>query len=122
MREKICSLVRKCKPPTFGFNRYLPKKYLQQARNTENTRVLQRNVFYLKMSGKLTSVRSHTITLTERQDSRSLLLRQKMFIFGETGSNPAAPLQCNPVMIDAKEVSAAHRARYFWGNLPGMSR
>lgn len=30
--------------------------------------------------------------------------------------------KCNPVMIDAKEVSAAHRARYFWGNLPGMSR
>uniref|UniRef100_A0A4W4FVD1 DNA (cytosine-5-)-methyltransferase n=1 Tax=Electrophorus electricus TaxID=8005 RepID=A0A4W4FVD1_ELEEL len=26
-------------------------------------------------------------------------------------------LECNPVMIDAKEVSAAHRARYFWGNL-----
>ncbi|KAM3838099.1 DNA (cytosine-5)-methyltransferase 3A-like [Diretmus argenteus] len=31
-------------------------------------------------------------------------------------------LKCNPVMIDAKEVSAAHRARYFWGNLPGMNR
>uniref|UniRef100_A0A8D3E3R2 DNA (cytosine-5-)-methyltransferase n=1 Tax=Scophthalmus maximus TaxID=52904 RepID=A0A8D3E3R2_SCOMX len=31
-------------------------------------------------------------------------------------------LESNPVMIDAKEVSAAHRARYFWGNLPGMSR
>ncbi|KAM4601132.1 DNA (cytosine-5)-methyltransferase 3A-like isoform 8-T9 [Polymixia lowei] len=30
-------------------------------------------------------------------------------------------LECNPVMIDAKEVSAAHRARYFWGNLPGMA-
>lgn len=30
--------------------------------------------------------------------------------------------QCNPVMIDAIEVSAAHRARYFWGNLPGMNR
>lgn len=30
--------------------------------------------------------------------------------------------QSNPVMIDAKEVSAAHRARYFWGNLPGMNR
>ena len=25
-------------------------------------------------------------------------------------------------MIDAKDVSAAHRARYFWGNLPGMNR
>lgn len=25
-------------------------------------------------------------------------------------------------MIDAIEVSAAHRARYFWGNLPGMNR
>uniref|UniRef100_A0AAY4DMF6 DNA (cytosine-5-)-methyltransferase n=1 Tax=Denticeps clupeoides TaxID=299321 RepID=A0AAY4DMF6_9TELE len=31
-------------------------------------------------------------------------------------------LECNPVMIDAIEVSAAHRARYFWGNLPGMTR
>ncbi|XP_043946306.1 DNA (cytosine-5)-methyltransferase 3B-like [Protopterus annectens] len=31
-------------------------------------------------------------------------------------------LECNPVMIDAIEVSAARRARYFWGNLPGMNR
>ncbi|XP_030624011.1 DNA (cytosine-5)-methyltransferase 3B isoform X2 [Chanos chanos] len=31
-------------------------------------------------------------------------------------------LECNPVMIDAIEVSPAHRARYFWGNLPGMNR
>ncbi|XP_035302417.1 DNA (cytosine-5)-methyltransferase 3B isoform X3 [Cricetulus griseus] len=31
-------------------------------------------------------------------------------------------LACNPVMIDAIKVSAAHRARYFWGNLPGMNR
>lgn len=35
---------------------------------------------------------------------------------------PSPVLQSNPVMIDAKEVSAAHRARYFWGNLPGMNR
>ncbi|XP_061701921.1 DNA (cytosine-5)-methyltransferase 3C-like [Syngnathoides biaculeatus] len=31
-------------------------------------------------------------------------------------------LECNPVLIDAVSVSPAHRARYFWGNLPGMSR
>ncbi|XP_075717284.1 DNA (cytosine-5)-methyltransferase 3A-like [Rhinoderma darwinii] len=31
-------------------------------------------------------------------------------------------LQTNPVKIDACVVSAAHRARYFWGNLPAMSR
>ncbi|NXF37088.1 DNM3B methyltransferase, partial [Nyctibius bracteatus] len=31
-------------------------------------------------------------------------------------------LECNPVMIDAIKISAAHRARYFWGNLPGMNR
>ncbi|KAM9284904.1 DNA (cytosine-5)-methyltransferase 3B isoform 1-T1 [Morus bassanus] len=31
-------------------------------------------------------------------------------------------LECNPVMIDAIKLSAAHRARYFWGNLPGMNR
>ncbi|CAD7673651.1 unnamed protein product [Nyctereutes procyonoides] len=31
-------------------------------------------------------------------------------------------LESNPVMINAKEVSAAHRAHYFRGNLPGMNR
>ncbi|KAJ8037072.1 DNA (cytosine-5)-methyltransferase 3B [Holothuria leucospilota] len=31
-------------------------------------------------------------------------------------------LECNPVLVDAKDVSPAHRARYFWGNLPGMDR
>ncbi|NWW46983.1 DNM3B methyltransferase, partial [Pedionomus torquatus] len=31
-------------------------------------------------------------------------------------------LECNPVMIDAIKISAAHQARYFWGNLPGMNR
>ncbi|XP_040285741.1 DNA (cytosine-5)-methyltransferase 3A-like [Bufo bufo] len=31
-------------------------------------------------------------------------------------------LETNPVKIDAGVVSAAHRARYFWGNLPGMNR
>ncbi|CAH2245411.1 DNA (cytosine-5)-methyltransferase 3A isoform X1 [Pelobates cultripes] len=31
-------------------------------------------------------------------------------------------LESNPVMFDAQEVSAAHRNRYFWGNLPGMNR
>lgn len=30
--------------------------------------------------------------------------------------------QCNPVLVDAVDVSPAHRARYFWGNLPGMCR
>lgn len=35
---------------------------------------------------------------------------------------PSLGLQCNPVMIDAIKISAAHRARYFWGNLPGMNR
>lgn len=31
-------------------------------------------------------------------------------------------LQCNPVVVDAKDMSPARRARYFWGNLPGMNR
>nr|AFR91944.1 DNA cytosine-5-methyltransferase 3 [Patiria pectinifera] len=31
-------------------------------------------------------------------------------------------LQCDPVVVDAKDVSPAHRARYFLGNLPGMNR
>ncbi|KAM6924459.1 DNA (cytosine-5)-methyltransferase 3C-like [Xenentodon cancila] len=31
-------------------------------------------------------------------------------------------LECNPVLVDAVKVSPAHRARSFWGNIPGMSR
>ena len=31
-------------------------------------------------------------------------------------------LQCNPVVVDAKDISPTHRARYFWGNIPGMNR
>ncbi|KAG2461827.1 DNM3B methyltransferase, partial [Polypterus senegalus] len=31
-------------------------------------------------------------------------------------------LECHPVLIDAVKVSPAHRARYFWGNIPGMDR
>ncbi|KAG5282040.1 hypothetical protein AALO_G00051590 [Alosa alosa] len=31
-------------------------------------------------------------------------------------------LESNPIMIDAGNASPAHRARYHWGNLPGMSR
>lgn len=42
-------------------------------------------------------------------------------VFGH-GCTCVCSSQCNPVMIDAIEVSAAHRARYFWGNLPGMNR
>ncbi|XP_072167949.1 uncharacterized protein [Diadema setosum] len=31
-------------------------------------------------------------------------------------------LECHPVMIDARHVSPSHRARYYWGNFPGMHR
>ncbi|XP_068588994.1 uncharacterized protein [Cebidichthys violaceus] len=31
-------------------------------------------------------------------------------------------LECNPVLVNAVKVSPASRARYFWGNIPGMSR
>ncbi|XP_077473238.1 DNA (cytosine-5)-methyltransferase 3C-like isoform X2 [Stigmatopora argus] len=31
-------------------------------------------------------------------------------------------LECNPIIMDAVRVSPAHRARYFWGNVPGMTR
>nr|DBA25622.1 TPA: hypothetical protein GDO54_009990 [Pyxicephalus adspersus] len=31
-------------------------------------------------------------------------------------------LETKPIKIDASVVSAAHRPRYYWGNLPGMDR
>ena len=35
---------------------------------------------------------------------------------------PSSPIQCNPMVVDAKEISPTHRACYFWSNLPGMNR
>ncbi|KAJ9580898.1 hypothetical protein L9F63_023922, partial [Diploptera punctata] len=29
-------------------------------------------------------------------------------------------LECDPVIIDASQLSAQHRARLFWGNIPGL--
>ena len=40
---------------------------------------------------------------------------------GDVTRLPCLP-QTNPVVVDAKDISAAHRGRYFWGNLPGMAR
>lgn len=31
-------------------------------------------------------------------------------------------LKCHPVVVSAKDISAQHRTRFFWGNLPGMNR
>lgn len=51
-----------------------------------------------------------------------LLQCYSFFRYLETLINSVCWLQCNPVVVDAKEISPAHRARYFWGNLPGMNR
>lgn len=37
-------------------------------------------------------------------------------------SNIIFLFKCNPVVVDARDISPAHRARFFWGNLPGMNR
>lgn len=60
-----------------------------------------------------------------RAGTFAILLLQRLFLFWCNTQLLVIThflLQCNPVMIDAVEVSAAHRARYFWGNLPGMNR
>lgn len=60
-----------------------------------------------------------------RAGTFAILLLQRLFLFWCYTQLLVIThflLQCNPVMIDAVEVSAAHRARYFWGNLPGMNR
>nr|XP_060610770.1 DNA (cytosine-5)-methyltransferase 3A [Anolis sagrei ordinatus] len=51
-----------------------------------------------------------------------LIMLYILLSMSESSFSVSFSLQSNPVMIDAKEVSAAHRARYFWGNLPGMNR
>ncbi|XP_031701182.1 DNA (cytosine-5-)-methyltransferase 3 beta, duplicate a isoform X3 [Anarrhichthys ocellatus] len=50
------------------------------------------------------------------------LFENVVFMSGNDKSDICRFLECNPILIDAIKVSPAHRARYFWGNLPGMNR
>ncbi|KAM9856149.1 DNA (cytosine-5-)-methyltransferase 3 beta, duplicate a [Aulostomus maculatus] len=50
------------------------------------------------------------------------LFENVVFMAANDKSDICRFLECNPILIDAVKVSPAHRARYFWGNLPGMNR
>uniref|UniRef100_A0A8C2X8M8 DNA (cytosine-5-)-methyltransferase n=1 Tax=Cyclopterus lumpus TaxID=8103 RepID=A0A8C2X8M8_CYCLU len=50
------------------------------------------------------------------------LFENVVFMSSHDKSDICRFLECNPILIDAVKVSPAHRARYFWGNLPGMNR
>ncbi|CAN9515439.1 unnamed protein product [Ophioblennius macclurei] len=50
------------------------------------------------------------------------LFENVVFMSSNDKSDICRFLECNPILIDAIKVSPAHRARYFWGNLPGMNR
>ncbi|KAJ0064883.1 hypothetical protein NL108_017006, partial [Boleophthalmus pectinirostris] len=50
------------------------------------------------------------------------LFENVVFMSGNDKADICRFLECNPILIDAVKVSPAHRARYFWGNLPGMNR
>ncbi|XP_072222812.1 LOW QUALITY PROTEIN: uncharacterized protein [Leuresthes tenuis] len=50
------------------------------------------------------------------------LFENVVFMSATDKSDICRFLECNPVLIDAVKVSPAHRARYFWGNIPGMNR
>ncbi|CAK6978202.1 uncharacterized protein LOC128357722 [Scomber scombrus] len=60
----------------------------------------------------------------EEGDSRPFFWLFENVVFMNTCDkvNICRFLECNPVMVDAVKVSPAHRARCFWGNIPGMSR
>uniref|UniRef100_A0A8C5CRZ2 DNA (cytosine-5-)-methyltransferase n=1 Tax=Gadus morhua TaxID=8049 RepID=A0A8C5CRZ2_GADMO len=50
------------------------------------------------------------------------LFENVVFMGANDKSDICRFLECNPILIDAVKVSPAHRARYFWGNVPGMHR
>ncbi|XP_070765977.1 DNA (cytosine-5-)-methyltransferase 3 beta, duplicate a [Enoplosus armatus] len=50
------------------------------------------------------------------------LFENVVFMSSNDKSDICRFLECNPILIDAVKVSPAHRARLFWGNLPGMNR
>ncbi|CAL8329611.1 unnamed protein product [Merluccius merluccius] len=59
-----------------------------------------------------------------KEDDRPFfwLFENVVFMGANDKSDICRFLECNPILIDAVNVSPAHRARYFWGNLPGMNR
>uniref|UniRef100_A0A3B5APE1 DNA (cytosine-5-)-methyltransferase n=1 Tax=Stegastes partitus TaxID=144197 RepID=A0A3B5APE1_9TELE len=65
-----------------------------------------------------------TLLKPKEDDNRPFfwLFENVVFMSANDKSDICRFLECNPILIDAVKVSPAHRARYFWGNLPGMNR
>uniref|UniRef100_A0A669CGH3 DNA (cytosine-5-)-methyltransferase n=1 Tax=Oreochromis niloticus TaxID=8128 RepID=A0A669CGH3_ORENI len=65
-----------------------------------------------------------TLLRPKEDDNRPFfwLFENVVFMSANDKSDICRFLECNPILIDAVKVSPAHRARYFWGNLPGMNR
>ncbi|XP_034731435.1 DNA (cytosine-5-)-methyltransferase 3 beta, duplicate a isoform X3 [Etheostoma cragini] len=65
-----------------------------------------------------------TLLKPKEDDDRPFfwLFENVVFMSAHDKSDICRFLECNPILIDAVKVSPAHRARYFWGNLPGMNR
>ncbi|XP_037539704.1 DNA (cytosine-5)-methyltransferase 3B-like [Nematolebias whitei] len=64
------------------------------------------------------------LLMPKEEDTRPFFWLFENVVFMNTHDkvNICRFLECNPVLVDAVKVSPAHRARYFWGNIPGMSR
>ncbi|KAM9751469.1 DNA (cytosine-5-)-methyltransferase 3 beta, duplicate a [Menidia menidia] len=65
-----------------------------------------------------------TMLRPKEDDNRPFfwLFENVVFMSAHDKSDICRFLECNPVLIDAVKVTPAHRARYFWGNIPGMNR
>ncbi|XP_047226829.1 DNA (cytosine-5-)-methyltransferase 3 beta, duplicate a isoform X2 [Girardinichthys multiradiatus] len=65
-----------------------------------------------------------TLLRPKEEDNRPFFwLFENVVSMGASDKNDICRfLECNPVLVDAVKVSPAHRARYFWGNIPGMNR
>ncbi|XP_034551862.1 DNA (cytosine-5-)-methyltransferase 3 beta, duplicate a isoform X2 [Notolabrus celidotus] len=65
-----------------------------------------------------------TLLKPKEDDDRPFfwLFENVVFMSAHDKSDICRFLECNPILVDAIKVSPAHRARYFWGNLPGMNR
>ncbi|XP_042347761.1 DNA (cytosine-5-)-methyltransferase 3 beta, duplicate a [Plectropomus leopardus] len=65
-----------------------------------------------------------TLLKPKEDDDRPFfwLFENVVFMSAHDKSDICRFLECNPILIDAVKVSPAHRARYFWGNVPGMNR
>ncbi|TSW62381.1 DNA (cytosine-5)-methyltransferase 3B [Bagarius yarrelli] len=118
------SMVNPARKGLFGENIYMPVYFIGLTNSICKCSISR--FFSLEGTGRLffEYYRMLTMMRPKEGDDRPFfwLFENVVAMSAHDKADICRFLECNPILIDAIKVSPAHRARYFWGNLPGMNR